>query len=181
VRDAGVLANLSTLAVLACFYANPVGHALMPAAGARKRPAGDDDDRSDSRKKEAVKNPRQVNAAASPNDNDKEDEEDAQSEELVMVKNKAAAEHEDEEVMPAAGACKRPAGDNEDSRTPRPIAFSTCVSTLLPSETCAGRNVCQQKIGGLAAAPWRHLPSWFWRTTTRHGSARTRRRVKTIF
>ena len=109
----GVLANLSTLAVLAGFHANPVGHALMPAEGARKRPAGDDDDcSSDSRKKEAVKKPRQV---ASPDDDDNGDEEDAQSEELVLVANKAAAECEDEEFMAAAGARKRPAGDDEDS------------------------------------------------------------------
>jgi hypothetical protein len=86
-RDAGVLANLSSLAVLANtsgFYTNPVGHALMAAAGARKRPAGDNDNSSDSRT-EAVKKPWQVNAGGSPNDDDNDDKEDAQLEELVVV------------------------------------------------------------------------------------------------
>ncbi len=58
--------------------------------------------------------------------------------------------------------CLRWRVSRESGRTPRPIAFSTCISTRLPSATCAGRNVYQRKMSGLEAAPWRHLPCWFW-------------------
>jgi hypothetical protein len=70
----------------------------MAAAGPRKRPTGDNEDSSDSRKKEAIKKPRQVNAWG--NDDDDDDKEEVQLEEPVVVQDKAAAaaEQEDEEV-----------------------------------------------------------------------------------
>jgi hypothetical protein len=98
-RHAGVLANLSGLQVLtntSDLQAQPDGYAPTAAVGPRERPASDKEDSSDSRKKEAIKKLRQINAWG--NDDDDDDEEDVQLEELVVFQDKAAAEQEDEEA-----------------------------------------------------------------------------------